>query len=50
MQAIKNINAIKSASSNKCKTLENLFKDEDINLGIATNKKIPKKKLLCKFY
>ena len=36
MQVIKNINAIKGANSDKCKTLEYSFNDKDIDLGIAT--------------
>ena len=36
MQIIKNNNAIKSANSDKCKTIEYSFNDKDIDLGIAT--------------
>lgn len=36
MQMIKKNNAIKSANSDKCKTLEYSFNDKNIDLGIAT--------------
>ena len=36
MQIIKNNNAIKSANSDKCKTLKYSFNDKDIDLEIAT--------------
>lgn len=36
MQIIKNNDAVKSANSDKCKTLEYSFNDQDIDLGIAS--------------
>ena len=36
MQIIKNNDAVKSANSDKCKTLEYSFNDKDIDLGIAS--------------
>ena len=36
MKIIRNIDAIKGANSDKCKTIEYSFEDADIDLGLAT--------------
>ena len=48
IKIIKSIEAVNSSNSDKCKTIEYLFGDKDIDLGLAIiTGRYPEKRILC---